>query len=150
MYRSMDMTGASASASAVGAADCACAESGFVSWLEAWVNEGFVVWVNWDVASLEWRCMLKVRIAGPGQLSKLCWECGNSTGLHEVRVMWPWGVPLTATWFTLNGLHTGFSATIFIYVPLFPTTPPIPSSLNSDSCLEMHWQAGWPEVWTLL
>ena len=38
MYRSMDTTGAGA----VGA-DCACAESGFASWLEVWVNEGFVV-----------------------------------------------------------------------------------------------------------
>ena len=42
MYQSIDMTSAGASAGAVGA-DCACAESGFASWLEVWVNEGFVV-----------------------------------------------------------------------------------------------------------
>ena len=39
MYWSMDATGAGAGA--VGA-NCACAESGFASWLEVWVNEGFV------------------------------------------------------------------------------------------------------------
>ena len=42
MYWSMDMTSASASAGAI-SANCACAESGFASWLEVWVNEGFVV-----------------------------------------------------------------------------------------------------------
>ena len=66
MYRSMGVTGA------VGT-DRACAESGLVSWLE--------------VASLGWRCVLKVRIAGLGRLSELCRECGNSTGRHEVGVM---------------------------------------------------------------
>ena len=42
MYRSMETTSAGAGAGAVGA-DCACAESGFASWLEVWVNKGFVV-----------------------------------------------------------------------------------------------------------
>ena len=42
MYWSIDTTGAGASAGAVGT-DHACAESGFASWLEVWVNEGFVV-----------------------------------------------------------------------------------------------------------
>ena len=38
----MEVTGAGAGAGAIGA-DCACPESGFASWLEVWVNKGFVV-----------------------------------------------------------------------------------------------------------